>query len=178
MEEFNEEIIEEEKTPLIKKISIIILSVFLIFLVVSYLLTNSIVRNITVGLIESEKIKNYEVKINRTNKLIFTQESYNELMDIFDNNKGVEFKACLKGEIKSGDYYIYLIEIPKTYLQEYNKVIAEPCDENSLVDMHSHPLKHCLPSEQDLINFENFKEKNKNGIMAIMCQRDRFNFYF
>ena len=178
MQKFDEEIIEEEKPSLVKKTFIIILSLFLIFLFITYLLTNSVVRNITFGLIESEKIINYEVKINKTNELIFTKESYDKLMNIFDTNQEVEFKVCLIGEIINGDYYIDDLKIPKTYSQKYNEVIAEPCDNNSLVDMHSHPLKHCLPSEQDLNNFNRFKERNENAIMAIMCQRDRFNFYF
>ncbi|MBU2633725.1 MAG: hypothetical protein KJ674_00615 [Nanoarchaeota archaeon] len=177
MEEF-EKIIEEEKTPLIKRISIIILSIFLIFLVVSYLLTNSSVRNVVVGLVESEKLVNYEVKISEDNKLVFTESTYDQLMDIFDVHTEVEFKVCLKGEVIDGDYFIDYIYIPTTYSQSYNRVVAEPCSDDSLIDMHSHPLKHCLPSEKDLNNFENFKEKNENAMMAIMCQRDRFNFYF
>lgn len=168
----------EEKEPIIKRISIIFLALFLIFLIVTYLLTNSVVRNITAGLLESETIKNYQVDINKTTKLIFIEESYDQLMDIYDTNLNVEFKVCLKGNIIDEDYYITSLNIPKTYLQKYNQVIAEPCDSDSLVDMHSHPLKHCLPSETDINSFNRFKETNPNAIMAIMCQRNRFNFYF
>ena len=167
----------KEKPSIIKRISIIFLALFLIFLIITYLLTNSVVRNITAGLIESETIKNYQVEINKTTKLIFTEQAYDQLMDIYDDNLNVEFKVCLKGNI-DGDYYINNIEIPKTYSQEYNQVIAEPCDSESLVDMHSHPLRHCLPSETDINSFNTFKETNPNAIMAVMCQRNRFNFYF
>ncbi|MBL7147652.1 MAG: hypothetical protein ISS82_02395 [Nanoarchaeota archaeon] len=176
MEHLEQESIEE-KEPVIKRISIIIIAIFLIFLVTTYLLSNSIVRNISAGLIESEVVKNYQVNLNKTTKLIFTKEAYDNLMKIYDQNQGVEFKACLKGYINK-NYYINNIEIPKTYSQKYNQVIAEPCDSESLVDMHSHPLKHCLPSETDFNSFESFKEKNPHAIMAVMCQRNRFNFYF
>ena len=161
----------EEKESIIKRISITVIAIFLIFLIITYILSNPLMRNISAGLIESEVVKNYQVDLNKTTKLIFTEETYDELMIIYDKNQGVEFKACLKGEINQ-DYYIDTIEIPKMYLQEYNRVIAELCDNETLINMHSHPLKHCLPSDVDL------EGKDPNIILAVMCQKNRFNFYF
>ena len=181
MEDINEikdiEIIKDEKPSVIKKIFIIIIAVFLIILVITFLLTNSLIRSIFTGLIESSKIKIDTVKINSTNKLLFLSNTYDELLDIYDNNPEKEFKVCLKGNIDNGDYFINEIYIPETYLQTHSQVIAEPCPDDSIVDMHSHPLKHCIPSEQDFKSFSSFKEISNNAIMAVMCERGRFNFY-
>ena len=78
----------------------------------------------------------------------------------------------------NGDYIINEIYIPKTYTQTSNEVVSEFCSKDTIVDMHSHPLKHCLPSEQDFNSFKSFKEISNNAIMSVMCERGRFNFYF
>ena len=178
MEDFNDiEVIKEEKPSIIKKIFIIIIAVFLIILVLTFLLTDSLIRNIFTGLIQSNTIKENIVEINSTNKLVFNQDTYAKLLEIYDSNIGREFKVCLNGNIENGDYYINEVYVPETYLQKHNEVIAEPCSNITIVDMHSHPLKHCIPSEQDFISFNAFKELNNNAIMSVMCERGRFNFY-
>lgn len=170
-------IIEEEKPGIIKRIFIILIAVFLIILIATFLLTNSLIRNVFAGLILSSTIKDNEVKINSTNKLIFQQNTYNELLEIYNENPGIEFKVCLNGFIENGDYFINEIYIPKTYLQTHNQVVAEQCLNTTIVDMHSHPLDKCLPSEQDFRSFNSFKKISNSAIMSIMCNRGRFNFY-
>lgn len=171
------EIIDEEKPNKFRKVIIILIAIFLIILLITYLLTNSLIRNIFVGLVESSKVNDNIVNINSTNKLIFQNNTYNELLNIYDNNIEKEFKVCLKGNIENKDYYINSIYIPKTFLQTSNRVVSEYCGNDTIVDMHSHPLKHCLPSEQDFQSFSLFKQINNNAIMAVMCERGRFNFY-
>lgn len=171
------EIIKEEKPSIFKKIFIILITIFLIILMVTYLLTNSSIRNIFTGLIESNKVNNNVVKINSANKLVFQNNTYNKLLNIYDGNLGREFKVCLKGNIENENYLINEIYIPETFLQAHNKVVAEFCSKDTIVDMHSHPLKHCLPSEQDFNSFKSFKEISNNSIMGVMCERGRFNFY-
>ena len=56
--------------------------------------------------------------------------------------------------------------------ETYNRL-----SKDDLVDLHTHPFKHCLPSDVDLESFKQFKKMNKDAIMAIMCEKDRFNFY-
>lgn len=167
----------EEEEPKNRKVFVIILSIILLILVLTYFLTSPTVRNVIAGLIESSKIKENIVNINETNKLTFEKGTYNKLIAIYDNNPEREFKACLMGEVENGDYYIDEIYEPIMYLQEPDQVVSEPCPVDSLVSMHSHPLKHCLPSGVDLNNFKIFKERNPNALMAVMCERGRFNFY-
>ena len=169
--------IEEERPNKFKKTFIILIAVFLIFLLVTYLTSNSLISNIFIGLIQSDKINNNIVGINSTNNLIFQDNAYNNLLEIYDSNLELEFKVCLNGKIIDGDYYINDIYVPETYLQTPSKVVSDFCPDYTIVDMHSHPLKHCIPSEQDFQSFKLFKEKNNNAIMAVMCERGRFNFY-
>ena len=143
----------------------------------SYFLTSGVTRDILAGLIESSEIEDYEININYTNKLIFTKESYEKLLRIYDKNIEKEFKVCLKGSTSNGDYFINEIFEPEMIFQSHNRVVAKPCPTNSLVSMHSHPIKHCLPSDVDLENFAKFKKENPVALMAIMCERERFNFY-
>jgi len=171
------EFIKEKPPNIFRRFVIIFLTLFLLIIIIIYFVTDFNIRNILTGLILSNKIQDNNVKINSNNKLIFENNIYNELIKIYDINIGKEFKVCLKGYIKNEDYYINEIYIPETYFQSSSQVIAEPCSDDSIVDMHSHPLKHCLPSEQDIISFNRFKERNNNAIMAVICQRNRFNFY-
>jgi len=171
---------EEERKG--KPIFIKILSIFMLILVVGYLITNPITRNILFGLIESSSIEEdsnneYIVEIDSENKLFFMNNTYNNLIKIYDENPEKEFKVCLQGNVTNGDYFIHSIYEPTMSFQSHNKVIADPCPDNTLVSMHSHPFRHCLPSEQDLSNFKLFKKINPDALMAIMCERGRFNFY-
>ncbi len=171
------EIIEEEKPSKFRKIFIILIGIFLLILLLTYLLSNSLINNIFIGLIQSHKINDNIVKINSTNKLIFQDDIYNELLKIYDSNPEREIKVCLKGNIDNGDYFINELYVPKIYSQTTNEVVSEYCSNDTIVDMHSHPLKHCIPSEQDFNSFKLFKERNNNTIMGVMCERGRFNFY-
>lgn len=165
-----------EKYPKLTKILIFLIGTFLLILVLIYFLTTPQIRSILSGLIESETIEDFKVQLKTGNYLIFTKETYQELLQIYNNNPEKEFKVCLKGYIEE-DYLITEVYIPKTYLQTHSSVSAEPCPNDSLVSMHSHPLKHCLPSDVDLKNFNIFKQNNPQALMAIMCEKDRFNFY-
>ncbi|MEK6933175.1 MAG: hypothetical protein AABW56_05290 [Nanoarchaeota archaeon] len=168
---------EEEKPSIFRKVFIMILGTFLILLLVTYFSFNPLIENIFIGLVKSDKIDNNIVNINSTNKLVFQNNTYNDLLNIFDDNIEREFKVCLVGNIEDGDYYINGIYTPKTFSQTSSEVVSEFCDKDTIVDMHSHPLKHCLPSEQDFESFKLFKNINNNAIMGVMCEKGRFNFY-
>ncbi len=175
-EDFNIEEIEEEPS-IFRKIIVILMAIFLILLLTSFILTDGNVRNSLLGLIESETINQNVIPINNGNNLIFTSNTYKNLLEIYDANLEVEFKVCLQGNIINGDYLIEEILVPETFLQTHSKVVAEPCPIETIVDMHSHPIRRCLPSDQDFNNFRNFKERNANVLLAVMCERERFNIY-
>ena len=161
----------------LKKGIIVIIAIFLILLTLTYLLTNPTVRHVIAGLVESSKLEGNKLTSRDDIIITFTPEVLKRLNQLHNQNKEKEFKACLSGIIKGNEYKIDSIYEPIIFLQEYNQVISEPCNKETLVDLHSHPLQHCLPSEQDIKSFNKFKETNPKALMIIMCEENRFNIY-
>ena len=166
-----------ERHPKLVKTLTLFIGVFLLILTLIYFLITPQIRSILAGLIESETVDNFQVELKSGGYLIFTNNTYEELTIIYNNNPEKEFKVCLQGIVKDKDYIINQIHKPKMFVQTHNSVTSEPCPKGSLVSLHSHPIKHCLPSDIDLKNFNLFKQQNTKALMAIMCEKDRFNFY-
>tara|TARA_Y100000310_G_scaffold345665_1_gene467955 strand:- start:14893 stop:15465 length:573 start_codon:yes stop_codon:yes gene_type:complete len=175
--DIEKEVVEEEKPKRFRKYFVLILGVILILLIVSYYSVSYGVSYILEGLIQSPSLdEDYGVEFKDFN-IIFEKKAYGNLIKIYDENLELEFKACLKGLFVNNEYTINEIVIPKTYSQKYNQVIADPCDSNTLISLHSHPFRRCLPSQQDIKNFKLLKKENDNVLLGIMCEKDRFNFY-
>ena len=121
-----------EKHPLFIKIFGIIIGLFLLSLILVYFLLTPQIRSILSGLIESSKINNFEVELKAGNKLIFINETYEELTEIYNQNPELEFKVCLKGYIEK-DYFITEIFRPKMYLMLFNYAIASSWKISSIV---------------------------------------------
>ncbi len=167
---------EEEKPSIIKKVIIIILAIFLIILILTYLLTNSEIRSIVESLLLSSKISENKVVLKGIN-ITFTNESYDKLISIYNDNLDKEFKVCLYGKIENNNYVIEEVIQPKTYLQTFNSVIADKCDDDALIDLHSHPFRRCIPSDVDVKHYLENKKYNSDLILGVMCEKDRFYFY-
>tara|TARA_Y100000310_G_scaffold89671_1_gene86782 strand:+ start:1467 stop:2042 length:576 start_codon:yes stop_codon:yes gene_type:complete len=166
----------EDKHPFFKKTIVVVISVFLILMLLVYVFTVSPVRDIIFGLIDSELIVDGVAEFDG-NKLSFMNNSLEILQEVNRNNPDLEFKACLKGYVEEGDYFIEEVYIPEMYLQKHNQVISEPCSDDSIVSLHSHPLNRCLPSETDVSNYKYLRNRNPDAIMAVMCREDRINFF-
>ncbi len=107
----------EESKP--KKIFIVILAIFLILLTVSYLLTNSTVRSVLTGLIESSKLKESQLKTRDDIIISFSSEVLEKLNLLHNQNKGQEFKACLSGTVDGKEYTINSIYEPVIFFQNH-----------------------------------------------------------
>ncbi|MDD5254137.1 MAG: hypothetical protein PHG05_03485 [Candidatus Nanoarchaeia archaeon] len=166
--------LEPVENKLIKKIIIILLALLLIILILSFLLTNPEIRVNIKGLIESSKI-NDEIIESGNITVIIPENLYDELLQIKQENADVEFKVCLIADYDSGNYSVKEIYKPIIYTQEYSQVVSAPCPENALIDLHSHPYRHCSFSEQDINSFK--QSKNENSLMMVMCEDNRFNIY-
>ncbi|MBI2667641.1 hypothetical protein HYX17_02615 [Candidatus Woesearchaeota archaeon] len=177
MEDYKEDNIEEIPRSKIKRYLVLILAVILIFLVSTYYVIFYGVDDVLSGLIQSYKIDDKLTLSFKNNKIIFSKEVYDELNNIYNENKELEFKACLMGYVKNNIYNIDNIIIPKTFSQKYNEVVSERCDNETLIDLHSHPFRRCLASFQDIINFRILKITNENILLAVMCEKDRFYIY-
>ena len=170
----NEEPQEESK---FKKVLIIIIALFLLLIFLTYIITNAVGIHILSGLIESSKVTNNTIDFSFNNQVIFINNSLEKLQGLWISNPELEFKVCLQGIIEDNKYVIYDVYQPETFSQKVNEVVSEPCKKESLIDLHSHPFKHCLPSQQDLISFNKFKETQPKALMAIMCEPNRFTVY-
>lgn len=125
----------------------------------------------------SFKAEENEIDFSFGNKLVFEGNTLKGLKEIYYENPNVEFKACLRGNKINSVYYITKIVVPITYEQTYRSVTSEPCSPDSIVDLHSHPFRRCLPSDQDFNNFKLFKERNPDALMIVMCEDNRFGIY-
>jgi hypothetical protein len=168
---------ESRISKVLKRIFIIFIAVFMIFLIVSYILYSNGLGIIIQGQISSYKLANNEIALKGENKIIFQDGSYEELLKIYYNNQEHEFKACLLGGISDGIYYINSVAIPKTFSQTFSSVTAEPCTNEAIISLHSHPYKSCFFSLHDISTYRHVKAIREDAMMAIMCEPDRFNFY-
>ncbi|MBT3691221.1 hypothetical protein HOG16_03200 [Candidatus Woesearchaeota archaeon] len=168
-----EEFFEEE--PKWKKFLIMVVGLILLFLVTSYFLASYPLFPIIASLSESHVAQNESIVLDDFS-IIFTQNTYEELQGYYDKDKSVEMVVCLKGEI-SNDYIIDEIYQPEMITQTYNHVTFKSCSTDSIILLHSQPFRHCIASEQDLITLEDVKQRNKDILMVIMCEPDRFSVY-
>ncbi|MEM2131442.1 MAG: hypothetical protein QXR96_02880 [Candidatus Woesearchaeota archaeon] len=188
--ELEQEKIEESKLKkVLKKIYLILITFFIIFLLISNLFGFHIL-NIIFGKIISKNIdENYEIDLANKNlatiKIIFGKENYNALLQIFRQNQNAEIKMCLFGNINITDsinkYKVYNVKgiyVPKIFNRDVFSVTSEICDKNTIIELHTHPILHCVFSNQDIESYNQIKKYNPNVIMGLMCDEKRFNFYF
>jgi hypothetical protein len=174
MHKINQEV-EEIEEPRIKRIFVIIIALFLIFLMLSFAVVTFPVDDIIVSLTSSAKIQ--DGLVQQDIEIQFNTNTYDELLEIYNDQQAHEFKVCLLGEIQEEVYHIDQIIIPITFSQTFNQVVSEPCPQETLIALHSHPFNHCIASEQDLNNLEEAKKVNPDAVIGIMCAPERFNFY-
>ena len=168
---------EENKTIIfIKKLIIILISLFLIFLIISYLIPGNKILNILEGKIISNELNNLTITL-KDKTIIFNNNTYQELLQIYNNNQMHEFKICIKGILNNNTYYLNKIEHPIIYSQDIFSVTSKPCSKHTLISLHSHPENQCIHSKQDIKSHKEFQKNNPNTLSAIMCSKTRFNFY-
>ncbi|HIH14918.1 MAG: hypothetical protein QT08_C0014G0023 [archaeon GW2011_AR17] len=169
-ETFETEFIEEEK-PLWKKIFILCLGLFLLFLLLGYFL---LPLDTFASLIDSETLENGLVEQDVS--VQFENGSYEVLLDKYNNYLSEEFKVCLFGKY-DGIYHVQSVYDVVMYEQAFDHVVSEACPEETLIALHSHPYRKCLASAQDLKTLEKAQEVNPNTLIGVMCEPERFSFY-
>lgn len=181
-EQKSEEIPEHPLWRIVKKIFLILCALFLLYLTISYLGIGTYILNIFEGQLTSAALdEQYTLSLKNQTTIIFTEETYSALLDLFFSNQEHEFAACLYGNYSAENgtktYTLTSVAVPETYSQTVFRVVSSGCDSETLVFLHSHPYKHCLFSEQDLETHQHFAKKSQHGLSALMCEEDRFTFY-
>ena len=173
------EIIELEKSPLqkiIQKGYIILVALFLILLLIVNTNAGYHIINLVSGKLVTSRFENYVFTINENRKVVFTNQTWNELLILYSTNQKHEFAACLKGEIKGGTYHVDQIYSPTTFRQDVYSVTSQMC-RDSIIALHSHPPLKCLFSEQDLKTYEEYQKIDPKMMMALMCSETMISFY-
>ena len=164
-----------EKPSRWKKILTLSITLFLIFLMISYAWVNYDLDDIIVSLLKSKTLEENKIEINETTSLTFKEKTYQTLLQKYLENQDKEFKACLLGIIKENNYEVTEIIIPEMIEQSFNQVISKSCPEETIAELHSQPYRRCLESEQDLKTKELIAKPET--LMIIMCEKDRFKAY-
>jgi len=161
---------EEYIEPKWKKPLIMILGVFLVFLILGYYL---VVSDALIGIINSKTVQDSVLQAKGV-KIIFQNSTLELLQQEYLKNQKREIKACLSGKVENNEYIINSISFPKVLSASVAHIQTPGCHE-AIIDLHSHPINRCVPSNQDLRNFGRNKRTNPELIMMVMCWKNRFS---
>ena len=168
----------EEQPQRLKKMLILFLTCFLLLLILSYFLFNPFIFTLLSGFTETNTLNEENLLIiKKGTNFIFEKEVYLQLKELFIKNEGQEFKTCILGKKEETTYHLTSLFTPEIYSQEFTKVVSAPCPAGTLIDVHSHPQNHCIPSYHDLQVLKRLKEENPEIILAVMCNLNKFNLY-
>ena len=158
---------EPEFQKRIKKIARVIVSMFLILLMLSFLAPNDAIQS----LIEQKTIKENRIVSGKIT-VLFENNVYQDLKDIYLQNQLTEISLCLKGKIINKTYSITSFYRPKTYFATPISVSSTKCDKNTVITLHTHPFNNCLLSQQDVLSYKSYKDEKL--VTMVMCSVDRF----
>ena len=159
---------EEPLPPFYRKPLLILVSLFLLFLVLSLTFIDTIQ-----GIVQSKSIQDNTLFFPNTT-ILFSNNTLQLLQQEYLSNPEREIKACLFGEVNNSLYYIARIEFPKIVRANAIHIVAVQCPEATLIDLHSHPINSCLASNQDMMTYKGLKSQNSVLKMLVMCSRTRF----
>ena len=162
----------EEHQIKIKKFLVCIIAITIIILLLTYITIDiGMLNQLTASKIINNKTKFKDLTIE------FTNNTYKQILNIYLDQQPNEIKLCLLGTIKDKTYTITKIIQPKIIHQEFSKVESIPCPKQTIIDLHSHPRKSCIFSQQDIKSYNINKQNNPNLLMAVLCDHNKINFY-
>ncbi len=159
-----------------KKFFILMIGVMLAVLMISYIFVSYPLSSIIKGQLESTPLQE-KVLVLDDFSIYFENNVREQLQEIYFAEQKVEFSVCLLGEKRGTDYYVISLYQPIMYEQSFAHVSFEPCSEDSLILLHSHPYKSCVASQTDLDTLEKMKKRNSEVLMVVMCEPARFSVY-
>ena len=183
LEEVKEEEIEDHGPSKLKKAWLIVVSVFLVLLMVSFIFVTFPIGDIIQGKVESNLLRGDTISLDDF-KIIFEDGTKDVLKSYYLAEQEVEISLCLEGYKEDdrhmtsfGNYFINNIYEPQTFESTYNHVSFEPYCLETVVILHTHPYKRCVASATDLDTLEKSKLNNEDVLMVVMCEPDRFSVY-
>jgi len=175
--EIKEEVVEtEEEESRFKKILIVAVGVFLVLLMLSFVFVTFPIADIIAGFFESSPIQGNVISLGNFS-ISLENETYEILNDTYFKNQKNEISACLMGYKVENVYHIPSLYMPETYLQTFSEVVFQPCSNNTLIMLHTHPYKECVASETDFETLNKTKKEDPGVLMVVMCESNRFAVY-
>src|SRR3989344_8225898 len=156
----------DQKPSRLRKAAIITGGIILALLIVSLIVVSYPISDIIKGQLESIPWQGNKIILENFT-IIFEGKTQRQLSGIYSREQKVEFSACLIGEKQEDRYIIFSLYLPEQ-TAAFNHVSFEPCHEDTLIMLHSHPYKSCLASETDLETLRKSKDFNQNMLMVIM----------
>ncbi len=166
----------EEKPNRWKKPFLILIGIVLIILIFTYL-TPELPFYLQGRLATHEVQSDSTINLPNGERIVFNAAVYEQLRSMYRAFETHEFKACLEGKKIGNTYVVHELNLPKTYSESVYHVTSELCDNETIIDLHSHPPDHCIISEQDEKSQAYFKTINPEALGAVMCSETRFGFY-
>lgn len=164
----------EEKPSIFKKVFIAIISLFLLFLFITYFFSNGIIIDYILSKSVSYSPENFIINAKKIT-VVFDESTLDKLNNLYKTNEGKELKLCLKGETLNNAYSVNDFYLPKQN-RLFNQVSAEYCKE-TIIDLHTHPNDNCVFSNVDILTYRKMTLSNENLALGLMCNVNKFNFY-
>ncbi len=167
-----------EESPwqrMVKRTLQVFVSIFLIFLVLTFLVPGNVL-DIFRGQLDSYRMDAHLDVHTDFGTVTFTEEVYGSLRGMYFADEVNEFAVCLGGALDGDTYYLDSLFVPEMLEQSVFHVRFKRCPQGTLVVLHRHPYNRCLASHQDLLSFREFQATNPDAIAVVMCREDRFAF--
>ncbi len=166
----------DEPSSRLKRPIIIILSILMIVLIVSFFAIGSPLRSVIFGQLRSD-VPTGNVLSTQGLELIFEGDTLERAFRAWHDNPDVETTLCIHGERHNDNYILTDAYKPEIYEQSFTHVRHAPCDDDTILLFHTHPYKRCIASEADINTLRNAQRRDPDIIMVIMCEADRFSVY-
>ena len=170
----------KEPSPLaqrLRRFALLSIAFFLLFLLLVYFVPGYDLLSILEGKTVSTVVDNYQITLSDGRRVLFYQDIYAQLQQLYFDNQPHEFSVCLLGSKQGTTYLITGLLQPRIYEQDVFHVRADLCSKETLIALHSHPYKKCIFSEADISYYKSFANINNNGLIGVMCELNRFGFY-
>ncbi len=163
-----EELEQPLPEPFWRKPLLMIIGLFLIVLFLSLSFPDTLQ-----GIVQSRTARDNKL-IFPNATILFENNTLELLQEEFIENEHREIKACLFGREENNTYIIERAEFPEIVRANVIHIVSVPCPNNTLIDLHSHPINSCLASEQDISVYDELKALNPSLRMIVMCSSTRF----
>jgi hypothetical protein len=166
----------KKERPWIRKTWVILIGMALLAMVVSSFLVYRPTTDIIESIFMSSTLT-HNMLTGAGREIVFLNNTLEALEAEYLAHQEREIKACMYGRRNGTHYTITRITFPKVEEASVTHIITQGCERGVLLDVHSLPLLHCVPSEQDINSYKGQQPNNPDLLMIIMCSKKRFSVF-